>query len=248
MSIPHVRLARFPYDYLCDSLHIFCYFPKGYFNAPVIIDSLDFVTLAAFDFTTPDRNPEEADYTSPLKAPIMEGNRLPHYNVEFQVDFWTSQRVPQNKINVGVPSYGRAWVMSSDSKIDGFPIIHDTTGAAPAGPETKTAGLLKWSEICQKLANPLNSAKTGADAPLRRVIDPTKKLGVYAFRPADANGEHGIWISYEDLDTASNKARYVKERGLGGVALFDLTLDDFRGTCTGDKFPMLRSIKYRLST
>ncbi|XP_073826296.1 chitinase-like protein Idgf3 isoform X1 [Musca autumnalis] len=217
-----------------------------YFNAPAIINNLDFVTLAAFDFTTPERNPEEADYTSPTYAPIQLGNRLPHYNVEAQVEYWLSQNVPANKINVGVATYGRAWKMTADSNADGVPIVAKTDGPAPAGPESKTSGLLTWSEICLKLANPVNMGKTGADAPLRRIMDPTKRFGVYAFRAPDANGEHGMWVSYDDPGTAAEKAIFVKNRGLGGIGLFDLTMDDFRGTCTGDKFPMLRSMKYRL--
>ncbi|XP_075152628.1 chitinase-like protein Idgf3 [Haematobia irritans] len=217
-----------------------------YFDAPTINNHVDLITLAAFDFTTPERNPEEADYTGPIYAPALEGNRQPFYNIDNQVDFWISQGVPHSKINLGVPAYGRAWKMTSDSKADGFPVVAKTDGPAPAGPESKTPGLLTWSEVCLKLPNPSNVAKTGADAPLRRVNDPTKRYGVYAFRAADANGEHGIWVSYDDPDTASNKAAFVRSRGLGGAALFDLSMDDFRGTCTGDKFPMLRAMKYRL--
>lgn len=201
----------------------------------------------AFDFTTPDRNPEEADHTAPLFAPMpMEGNRLPHYNVDFQFDHWISQRVPHSKLNLGIASYGRAWKMTSDSKTDGTPIVPSTNGPAPAGTHSKTPGFLDWSEVCEKLPNAFNAGKKGDQAPLKRVGDISHKTGTYAFRPADSNGDHGIWVSYEDPDTASSKAGYVRSRGLGGVALFDLSLDDFHGRCTGDKFPMLRAIKYKL--
>lgn len=49
-----------------------------------------------------------------------------------------------------------------------------------------------------------------------------------------------------DPDTAGNKAAYAKAKGLGGVAIYDLSLDDFRGICTGDKFPIVRGAKYKL--
>lgn len=71
-------------------------------------------------------------------------------------------------------------------------------------------------------------------------------LGVYAFRLPDSNDENGIWAGYEDADTVGNKAAYAKAKGLGGVAIIDLTLDDFRGLCSGDKFPLLRAAKFRL--
>ncbi|XP_037927565.1 chitinase-like protein Idgf3 [Teleopsis dalmanni] len=215
-----------------------------YYNAPALVNNLDYVNLAAFDFLTPERNPEEADFTAPLYE-LYDQNRLPHLNINFQVENWLLQRVPPNKIVLGVPSYGRAWKMTTDSGTTGLPVVPATEGAAPAGPQTKTPGLLNWAEICIKLPNPGNINLKGADAPIRRISDPTKRYGTYAFRPAD-NGENGMWVSYEDPDTASNKAGYVKVKNLGGVALFDLTMDDFRGQCTGDKYPMLRAIKYRL--
>lgn len=74
----------------------------------------------------------------------------------------------------------------------------------------------------------------------------TSITGTYAFRLPDDNGDGGIWVGYEDPDTAGNKAAYVRAKGLGGIAVDDLTLDDFRGLCTGDKYPILRAAKFRL--
>jgi chitinase len=56
-----------------------------------------------------------------------------------------------------------------------------------------------------------------------------------------------MWVGYEDPDTAGNKAAYVKAKSLGGVGIFDLTMDDFRGACSGDKFPILRAARFRLA-
>lgn len=70
-------------------------------------------------------------------------------------------------------------------------------------------------------------------------------LGTYAFL-LPQNDKQGIWVSFEDPDTTGQKASYVKAKGLGGVAIVDVTLDDFRGLCTGDKYPLLRAAKFRL--
>lgn len=76
----------------------------------------------------------------------------------------------------------------------------------------------------------------------RRVPDPTKNLGTYAFRlPKD--DVKGIWISFEEPETAKQKAQYVKQNGLGGIALMDLSLDDARGICDSNKFPILKAVK-----
>ncbi|XP_055857827.1 chitinase-like protein Idgf4 isoform X1 [Episyrphus balteatus] len=214
-----------------------------FIDVNAIVNYLDFVTLAAFDFQTPTRNPKEADFP----APLYELNeRNPEHNVNYQVQYWLNGHCPATKINVGIAAYGRAWKMSSDSGITGVPPIPETEGEAPAGLSSLTPGFLSWPEVCSKLPNPSNSHLKGADAPLRRVGDPTKRFGTYAYRIPDDNGEHGMWVGYEDADTAGNKASYVRAKGLGGIALFDLSHDDFGGRCTGDRYPLLRAAKARL--
>lgn len=216
-----------------------------YYDAPSIANNLDFINLGTFDFLTPERNPEEADFSAPLYEAFGQ-NRLGHYNVNFQMEHWLLQRVPANKLNIGIATYGRAWKMTKDSGDSGDPVVHSTEGPANAGAQSKKAGLLNWAEICQLMPNPSNRNAQGPNAPVKRVLDPTKRYGSYAFRPADENGDHGLWISYDDPDSASSKAQYARVKNLGGVALFDITQDDFRGQCTNDRFPMLRAIKYRL--
>lgn len=214
-----------------------------FYDVPALVNYLDYVNLCAFDFYTPERNPEIADFP----APIFELNeRNPEFNIRFQVQYWLNNHCPASKINVGIPAYGRAWKMTKDSGLTGLPPVAETDGAAPAGIQTQTPGFLSWPEVCAKLPNPANSHLKGADGPLRKVGDPTKRFGNYVYRSADDKGENGIWVGYEEPDTAATKAAWVKTTGLGGVALYDLSYDDFRGSCTNDKYPILRAIKYKL--
>ncbi|XP_017064046.1 chitinase-like protein Idgf4 [Drosophila eugracilis] len=215
-----------------------------FFDVPAIINNLDYVNLHTYDFQTPERNNEVADFP----APIYELNeRNPEFNINYQVRYWTGNRAPAAKINVGVATYGRAWKLTKDSGLTGLPPVAEADGVAPAGTQTQIPGLLSWPEVCAKLPNPANQHLKGADGPLRKVGDPTKRFGSYAYRSADDSGENGVWVGYEDPDTAAIKAEYVKREGLGGIAVVDLSFDDFRGGCTGhDKFPILRNIKSKL--
>lgn len=111
-----------------------------------------------------------------------------------------------------------------------------------SGPYTKTEGILSYPEVCMKLINTNQQGKTH----IRKVTDPSKRFGNYAFRVPDSSGEGGIWISYEDPDTAAQKAIYVKSKNLGGVSIVDLSMDDFRGLCSGTKYPIVSAAKYRL--
>ncbi|GJQ87058.1 hypothetical protein Trydic_g6817 [Trypoxylus dichotomus] len=222
-----------------------------YYDTRNLIQHLDLVNILAFDFYNPKRNPKEADYPAPLYNLY---DRKVDENGDWQVRHWIDTGAPANKITLGLPTYGRAWKMTEDSAISGVPPF-EVDEAAEEGPYTKTPGLLSYPEVCAKIANP-NNLK-GAGSHLRKVGDPTKRydwkindadkrFGTYAFRLPDENDEGGIWVGYEDPDTAGNKAAYARAKGLGGVAIYDITLDDFRGLCSGDKYPILRAAKFRL--
>ncbi|EDV32551.1 uncharacterized protein Dana_GF13993 [Drosophila ananassae] len=215
-----------------------------YFNVNKLHPQVDYINLAAFDFNTPLRNPEEADYTAPIFF-LDEQNRLPHLNVEFQINYWLQNHCPANKLNLGIASYGRGWKLTTDSGLSGLPVVPGTYGPAPGGLQIASVeGLFSWPEICAKLAKNSSAVYRGENAPLRKVTDLTQKYGNYALRPANEEGEHGMWLSFDDPDFAGIKAAYAKGKGLGGMAIFDVTYDDFRGLCTGQKFPTIRSIKY----
>ncbi|KAJ8954361.1 hypothetical protein NQ318_011034, partial [Aromia moschata] len=234
--------------------------PELYYDPRQLAPHVDFVTLHAYDFYTPERNPKEADYTAPIYELI---DRKPDENGDYQVRYWLQQGCPNNKLVFGIPTYGRAWKMDDDSGLTGVPPL-PIDGAAEAGPYTNEAGLLSYPEICTKIATP-NEIKAGYLGKLRKSKRPNETIrylyenigmfpiamlpnvmvGTYAYRlPKDDTA--GIWVSFEDPDTAGQKASYVKAKGLGGVAIVDLTLDDFRGLCTGDKYPLLRAAKFRL--
>ncbi|CAG9558727.1 unnamed protein product [Danaus chrysippus] len=222
-----------------------------YYDVPAIINLVDIVNINAFNYYTPERNPKEADYTSPIYKPQGRNELL---NVDAAVNYWLQAGAPSYKIVVGVATYGRTWKLTSDSEISGVPPIH-AEGPGEAGPYTKIEGLLSYPEVCAKLINP--NHQKGMRPHLRKVSDPSKRFemgltkdgdffGTYAFRVPDDNGEGGFWVSYEDPDTAGQKAVYAKSKNLGGVSISDLSMDDFRGLCTGDKYPILRAVKYRV--
>nr|QFZ95577.1 imaginal disc growth factor [Tineola bisselliella] len=210
-----------------------------YYDVPSIINLVDFINLNAFDFYNAERNPKEADYAAPIYTPQ---NRNPLLNVDAAVSYWKQNHAPLNKIVIGISTKARTWKLDEDSEIAGVPPIH-TDGPGEAGPYTKMDGILSYPEVCAKLIEPKH--QKGMRPNLRKVTDPSKRFGTYAFRLPD-NGEGGIWVSYEDSDTAGEKAGYAKSKNLGGVSISDLSMDDFRGLCSGEKYPILRAAKYRL--
>ncbi|XP_044752725.1 chitinase-like protein Idgf4 [Coccinella septempunctata] len=206
-----------------------------YFD-PTIAQYLDLIILKAFDFHTPKRNPKEADYPTPL-FPIFD--RRFDENADYQVRYWTEHGTPRNKVILAIPSFARTWKMTEDSGLTGVPPL-TVEGEGAEGPYTRTPGLLSHPEVCTKLTNIEIKHK------LVKTGDPTGRHGVYAYRTVDNNNPQGIWIAYEDVDSTGSKASYAREKGLGGIAIDDLTLDDFRGLCSGNKYPVLRAARLKL--
>lgn len=207
-----------------------------YYDARLLAPNIDAVHLFTFDQKTPERNSKEADYPAPIYDSY---GRIPQDNVDGTARYWLENGTPGSKIVIGIPTFARTWKLTSDSQISGVPpLVADGPGAE--GPHTNIPGILSYAEVCAKLTE-------NALGRLRRVGDPSKKYGSYAYQAYNSDtGADGIWVGYEDPDTAGNKAAYAKAKGLGGVAIYDLSLDDFKGICTGDKFPIIRGAKYKL--
>ncbi|KAL0106418.1 hypothetical protein PUN28_016264 [Cardiocondyla obscurior] len=207
-----------------------------YYDARLLAPNIEAVHLFAFDQKTPERNAKEADFPAPVYASY---GRVAEDNIDVQARYWLEHGTPGSRIVIGIPTYARTWKLTADSQISGVPPIV-TDGPGAPGPNTNEPGLLSYSEMCAKLTE-------HAAGKLRQVNDPSKKYGSYAYQSYNGEtGAEGIWAGYENPDTAGNKATFVKSKGLGGVAIVDLSLDDFRGVCTGDKYPIVRGAKYKL--
>ncbi|XP_030758347.1 chitinase-like protein Idgf4 isoform X2 [Sitophilus oryzae] len=207
-----------------------------YYDPRALAPHVDFVSLHAFDFYTPQRNPKLADFPAPLYDLI---DRRPDENVDAWVKYWLSNGFPANKLILGIPTYGRTWKLDDDAKVDNVP-PEGLDGAGDPGPLTKDAGILSYPEICVRVQGAGNVSPQG----YRKIVDVTKRRGSYAYKlPDEEKDEDGIWIGYEDPESAASKAAYVKNKGLGGIAIDDLTLDDFRGTCSRDRFDKYAILK-----
>lgn len=114
-----------------------------FYDVQAIIPHVDYVTLAAYDFQTWERNNLEgkttllhpifniifktilfsfivADYPAPI-YPLHD--RIPESNIDFQVQLWLSSGAPANKIIVAIPTHARSWQLTQDSTKTGVPPI-----------------------------------------------------------------------------------------------------------------------------
>lgn len=69
--------------------------------------------------------------------------------------------------------------------------------------------------------------------------DITGSWGPYAYKGNQ-------WVGFEDADSLTRKARYVKAQGYGGIFVWTMDLDDFGNQCCMGSQPLLRTIAKEL--
>ncbi|KAG8233690.1 hypothetical protein J437_LFUL014047 [Ladona fulva] len=204
-----------------------------YFDVMSISSMVEQIHVMGFDYITPFRQKTQARQPAPLYVtdPTLS-------SADATVRKWLSGGAPGRKLVLGIPAFGRTWRLPDGVEPAGAVPPATAEGPGGAGPHTNIYGLLAYYEICRNITH------SGYDDwGLTNFPDPTRKMGPYATR---VGSHEPLWVGYDDLDFAGAKATYVKSRGLGGVAMWDISLDDFGGVCTGTKFPLLRAIKAKL--
>ncbi|CAL7949845.1 unnamed protein product [Xylocopa violacea] len=178
---------------------------------------VDFINLMTYDFNGAWNN--FAAINAPLYRSSKETGNQIMFNVDSAVRYWLSQGAPSDKLIVGIPAYGRSFTLADHSNNG---IGAPTIGPGIAGPYSKEAGILYYNEICVRLGQGWT------------VVRESEQRVPYAF-----SGNQ--WVGYDDAKSVQEKANYVKSMNLGGLMIWTIDEDDFRGVC-GEKYPLLRAI------
>ena len=130
------------------------------------------------------------------------------------VDLWLAQGMSAEKIIFGVPLYGRAFTLLDPLQTTP---LSPANGAASQGRQTREPGFLSFYEICTFQKEGWTTVK-----------DPSGAMGPYAYGPYNNSIE---WVGWDDIDTITKKVQYAMDKKLGGIMVWDLTLDDFNNVC-----------------
>lgn len=65
--------------------------------------------------------------------------------------------------------------------------------------------------MCTLLPTSSNANLKGEHQALRNQRDPTHRYGTYAYRLPDDKGRYGLWISYEDPESAQSKVKMAQK-------------------------------------
>jgi chitinase len=165
---------------------------------------VDFLSLQGYDLHGTWES--TTNFHSALFAPRGEPTPSPEMNVNFTVNTYLRRGVPRRQVVVGMPFYGRGWAGVPDVN---HGLFQPGTGAAPG---TFEAGIEDFKVL------------KGLEATYGSFRDPVSQ-GHWIYSPSA-----GIFWGFDNERVARTKARYVNERGLGGVMFWDLSSDDAAGT------------------
>ena len=148
-------------------------------------------------------------------------------NVDWAVNYWLNNGVDREKLNLGLPTYGRTFKLTNPANNS---LGAGSTGPGSTGSQTGEAGFLSYYEICGKLSQGWT-----------RMWEPEQRAP-YAYSGNE-------WVGYDDKQSLAEKVAYLKKMNLGGAMIWAIDLDDFSGLyCNQGKYPLINFIKNQLSS
>ncbi|XP_069122708.1 chitotriosidase-1-like [Argopecten irradians] len=127
---------------------------------------------------------------------------------------------------MGMGFYGRSFTLQSptDNSLGALSI-----GPGLAQPQTKTDGLMAYFEVC-----------TLVEGGWKREWSPEGRAP-YAFSGTQ-------WVSYDDMESISVKANYIRSKGLGGAMVWTVDMDDYSNVCGDGPYPLMNKLKEVLTS
>ena len=160
---------------------------------------LDFINVMTYDY-------HAAPGTTNFNSPLYSGanDPTPSWNVHASMVSFIGGGVPARKLLVGVPFYGHAYGQVPNVNAGLFqPGTQNPVGWKQGDGDWRTLARTRL-----------------VDSRYVRHWEPTARV------PWLYDSTSGTWVSYDDAESVAAKAAYVRQRGLGGVVIWELGGDD----------------------
>jgi chitinase len=176
------------------------YWYLRWFDLPSLVKYADWINLMTYDLHG------IWDSSDPVGPYVYAHTNLTEIDLALEL-FWRVDISP-SKINLGLALYGRTFELTSPACISpgcGF------SGPGAEGDCTRTAGILSYSEIQEIITKKRNQFEDVYDE------DAGVKYLVY---------NDNSWVSYDDKTTFQQKIDFANQRGLAGLLIWAVDMDD----------------------
>lgn len=194
------------------------------YDVPEISKYLDLINVMTYDFHG--QWEKVVGHNSPLYPLNSATGFQRRLTVDFSANEWVRQGAPKEKLVIGMPVYGRTFTLADPAQFD---IGAPTTGGGDSGRYTGEAGFLSYYEICDFLHKDNTT-----------LVWDNEQQVPFAYRDQQ-------WVGFDDERSLKTKTKWLKSSGFGGIMVWSVDLDDFRGYCGTGKFPLLKSMKNELA-
>ncbi|KAK7072958.1 Cht9p [Halocaridina rubra] len=192
-----------------------------------LVKNLDYIHIMAYDYHG--KWDSHTGHNAPLYSREDESDEEKSFNVAATVKNYLEAGAPAHKLVLGLGFYGRTFLLS-DANNPG--IAAPSQPSAFAGPYTREDGFLGYNEICEKQTT---------EGGLWNIVWQKAHQAPYMFRD-------NMWVGYDDAISLNLKVAYAQSLGLGGVMVWSIDTDDFKGVCSRQRarFPLLMAINKAL--
>ncbi|XP_025832277.1 probable chitinase 10 [Agrilus planipennis] len=193
------------------------------YDVPEISKYLDFVNVMTYDFHG------QWERTVGHNSPLFPLESATSYQKKLTVDYsareWVKQGAPREKLMIGMPTYGRSFELVNISQFD---IGAPASGGGKPGKYTNEAGFLSYYEICDFLHIENTT-----------LVWDNEQQVPFAYRDNQ-------WVGFDDERSLKTKMAWLKEEGFGGIMIWSIDMDDFRGQCGAGKYPLINAMRQEL--
>ncbi len=179
------------------------------FNWTNLANIMDYFNMMTYDFAGGFSN--KAGHNAAVYP--YDGAEAPDFNWQSLLNKMTSMGVPSNKINFGIPFYGRGVVTNGNAALNA-PTVKRNVTVQPDGPVSTAADYTNWpQDIYDGTPNYFFiKQKTGEGSGWTRHWDDQAKV------PYMTKGN--FFLSYDDEESIGIKAQYIKDNNLAGTIVW----------------------------
>ncbi|KAF9411709.1 hypothetical protein HW555_009575 [Spodoptera exigua] len=170
---------------------------------------VDYVNIMTYDFHYFTKYTPFTGFNSPLYSRSTEQLYLATLNINYTIHMYLDKGLDRNKIIVGIPTYGHTFSLVN---VDNHQVSSPASGFGSLG----SLGFINYPDVCAFVTTTNNVSITRDNEAKVSFLYKSKE-----------------WVSYEDLHSVMEKAKFIIENKLGGAMIYSLNADDYKGECRG---------------